>query len=167
MSPPILVEGWLFRILSTSHNKVVNKSVVMVLLFVIDSNERFIDFMSDSHLLRGGLVSIWFSIRKFWTLFWSKMSVCHCFNEIFTVSWFHYTKKTERMFLTLFRMDLFGAAHGWGVKKSPLPKNCRTYPTKMKLGAVIPYLKNTQKIHKSRDTPHEFCWHQHFLTGNQ
>ena len=54
-------------------------------------------------------------------------------------------------------MDLFGAAHGWGLKKSPLPKNCRTYPTKMKLGAVIPYLKNTQKIHKSRDTPHEFC----------
>ena len=54
-------------------------------------------------------------------------------------------------------MDLFGAAHGWGVKKSPLPKNCRTYPTKMKLGAVIPYLKNTQKIHKSRDRPHEFC----------
>ena len=54
-------------------------------------------------------------------------------------------------------MDLFGAAHGWGVKKSPLPKNCRSYRTKMKLGTVISYLKNTQKIHKSRDTPLEFC----------
>ena len=37
----------------------------------------------------------------------------------------------------------------------------------IKLGTVIPYLKNIQKIYKSRDTPPEFCWHQHFSTGNQ
>ena len=44
--------------------------------------------------------------------------------------------------LTLFRMGLFGAAHGWGEgKKVSLLKICHTYPTMMKLGTVIPYLK--------------------------
>ena len=28
--------------------------------------------------------------------------------------------------LTLFRMGIFGAAHGWGCAKSPLPKICHT-----------------------------------------
>ena len=41
--------------------------------------------------------------------------------------------------LTLFRMGLFGAAHGWGWdKKDPLPKICCTYPAMMKLGKLIP-----------------------------
>ena len=51
--------------------------------------------------------------------------------------------------------------------KSPLPththtqltKICHTYPTMIKLGTVITYLKKIQKICKSRDTPLEFCWH--------
>ena len=38
-----------------------------------------------------------------------------------------------------------------------LPKICHTYPTMMKLGTVIPYLKKIQKIYQSRDTPPEFC----------
>ena len=54
-------------------------------------------------------------------------------------------------------MGFFGAAHGWGAKKAPLPKICYTYPTMMKLGTVIPYLKKMQKIYKSSDTPLEFC----------
>ena len=71
--------------------------------------------------------------------------------------------------LTLFRMGFFGAAHGWGVggQKGPLPKICHAYPTMMKLGTVIPCLKKIQKIYESHDTPCEFCWHQHFFTGNQ
>ena len=36
-------------------------------------------------------------------------------------------------------------------------KICLTYPTIMKLGTVVPYLKKIQKIYKSRDTPLEFC----------
>ena len=65
-------------------------------------------------------------------------------------------------------MGFFGAAHGWGGgKKAPLHKICHTYPTMMKLGRVIPQPKEIQKIHESRDTPLEFCWHQHFFTGNQ
>ena len=57
-------------------------------------------------------------------------------------------------------MGLFGAAYecvcvcvggGWG-KKDPL-----SHPTLTKLGTVIPYLKKTQKIHKSHDTSLEFC----------
>ena len=41
--------------------------------------------------------------------------------------------------------------HFWGCswmeggKKDPLPKICHTYPTVMKLGTVIPYLKKIQK----------------------
>ena len=42
-------------------------------------------------------------------------------------------------------MGLFGAAHGWGEKKGPLPKICHTYPTMIKLGTVILYLKKTGK----------------------
>ena len=55
---------------------------------------------------------------------------------------------------------------GW-TKKASLPKICHTYPTMMKPSTVIPYLKKIQKIYQSRDTPPEFCWHQHFFTGNQ
>ena len=63
-------------------------------------------------------------------------------------------------------MGIFEAAHGWGErggKKAPLPKNCHTYPTMMKLGTVIPNLKKIQKIYESRDTHPDFSWHQHFL----
>ena len=59
---------------------------------------------------------------------------------------------------TLFRMGFFGAAQGWGDgQKSPFPKICHTYPTMMKLGTVIPYLKKFQKLYGSHDTPLGFC----------
>ena len=55
-------------------------------------------------------------------------------------------------------MDIFGAAHesggaGRGGKKILLPKIQDAYPTMMKLGTVIPYLKKIQKMYESRDTP--------------
>ena len=31
-------------------------------------------------------------------------------------------------------------------QESPVPKICHTYPTKMKFGRVIPYLKKTQNM---------------------
>ena len=49
----------------------------------------------------------------------------------------------------------------------PPPKICHKYPTMMKLGTVIRYLKKIQKIYESRDTLLEFRWHQQFFTGNQ
>ena len=58
--------------------------------------------------------------------------------------------------LTLFRLGLFGAAHGWGDwvwQKVPLPKICGTSPVAIKLGIVIPYPKKIQKICESRDLP--------------
>ena len=58
--------------------------------------------------------------------------------------------------LTLFRMGIFRAAHGWGAKRPPLPKISHTYPTMMKLGTVIPYPKKIKKIYESCDTPLEF-----------
>ena len=48
--------------------------------------------------------------------------------------------------LNLSRISLFGAAHGWGGPKSPLPKLCHTYPTMINLVTVIPYLKRTASL---------------------
>ena len=53
-----------------------------------------------------------------------------------------------------------------GAKRPPSLKSA-TYSTMMKLGRAIPYLKKIQKIYESRETPPEFCLHQHFFTGNQ
>ena len=65
---------------------------------------------------------------------------------------------TPLSFLTLFRMGLFGAAHGWeGGNKAPFLKICHTDPTMMKLGTIISYLKKIQEIYKSLDTSLEFC----------
>ena len=58
--------------------------------------------------------------------------------------------------LTLFRIDLFGATHGWGggglgggaKGPSPLSKICHTYPTIMKLGTLISCLRKIKKICK-------------------
>ena len=71
--------------------------------------------------------------------------------------------------LTLFRTSFFRLlADGEGAKKTPhLPKIYHTYPTMMKLGTVIPYLRKIRKIYESLDTPLEFYWHQYFFTGNQ
>ena len=55
-------------------------------------------------------------------------------------------------------MGIFGAAHGWvEAKWPPLPKICHTYPTMLKFGTVIPYLKKIQKIYESRATLRDFC----------
>ena len=53
--------------------------------------------------------------------------------------------------LNLFRMGIFGAAHGWG------RKICDTYHRMMKLGTGIAYLEKIQKIYESRGTASEFC----------
>ena len=60
--------------------------------------------------------------------------------------------------LTLFSMEIFGAAHGWGrgAKRHPLPKICHTYPTMMKLNSYT-LAEEDQKIYHSRYTPPEFC----------
>ena len=49
--------------------------------------------------------------------------------------------------LTLLRIGIFGATHGWGAKNPPLPKICHTYPTMMKLGTVINYLRKIQNTY--------------------
>ena len=54
--------------------------------------------------------------------------------------------------LTLFTMDIFGAAQ----KGPPLAKICHTYPTMMKLGTIMPYIKKIQKMYESREIPLTF-----------
>ena len=39
----------------------------------------------------------------------------------------------------------------------PFLKIGHTYPTMIKLGTVIPYLRKIQKMHKSGDAPLDFC----------
>ena len=56
---------------------------------------------------------------------------------------FHFT-------LTLFRIGLFGAAHGRGEGGGFLAQL-------VKRGTVIPYLGKFQKMRKSRDTSLGFC----------
>ena len=46
------------------------------------------------------------------------------------------------MYLTPFRLL---TDEGGGAKRQPIPKICHTYPTMMKLGTVIPYLKKIQE----------------------
>ena len=54
-------------------------------------------------------------------------------------------------------MGFFRAAHGYSIcgqgggKRPSFPKICDRYPTMMKLGTLIPYLKKIQEIHKSPD----------------
>ena len=73
----------------------------------------------------------------------------------------------EKMVVFAKTFDYYHHKFNFGALKSPLPKIWLTYPTMMTLGTVIPYLKKIQKIYKSRDTPLEFCWYQHFFTENQ
>ena len=60
--------------------------------------------------------------------------------------------------LSLFSVGFFWAAYGWGGgdQKTSLPKICHTYPTMMKLGTTIPYLKEIKKIYESRDATPDF-----------
>ena len=48
-----------------------------------------------------------------------------------------------------FRLLRDGGGGGGVGEKGPVPKICRTYPTMMELGTVIPYLKKTEKIYES------------------
>ena len=75
----------------------------------------------------------------------------------------------RNLILTLFRMGLFGPGHKWrGLRwDGGLPKICPTYSTMMKLSTIIPSIKKMQKIYESCYTYLEFCWHQHFFSGNQ
>ena len=52
---------------------------------------------------------------------------------------------------------MVGGEGGGGGKRYPLSKICHTYPTMMKLGNIIPYLKKIKKIYKSHETLPEFC----------
>ena len=63
-------------------------------------------------------------------------------------------------------MGIFRAAHRWrgggggeggGKKDPPAHKICHIYPTTMKLGTVIPYLKKIKKNYESSDTPPDLC----------
>ena len=61
--------------------------------------------------------------------------------------WFEYP------FLTLLRMGFFWTTYACG--RGGVGDGAESSP-----------LKKIKKIYETRDTPFEFCWHQHFLTGD-
>ena len=96
--------------------------------------------------------------------FWSK------FLFLFIASLTKFTLHTVllciKYFFNTIQYGPFWGCLQMGGKKTPLPKIWNTYPTMTKLCTVIPYLK-IQKIYKSHDKLLDFCWYQHFFTGNQ
>ena len=87
-------------------------------------------------------------------------------NEITLLWWYIYLVFLFPT-LTLFRVGLFEAAHGYGgFKKATLAKFV-THPATMKLTRVVLYVEETQDMCKSFDTTLDFCWNQHFFTRRQ
>ena len=117
----------------------------MIIFNLFAWNENFSVVCSN----RSG-ISAWFTIMKFLHII--VILFLHCFRLP--------CEMKSRHGLTLFRM----AAQGWekSGKKTSFPKICHTYLTMMKLGTVISYLKEIQRICKSPDPLLDFCWHQHF-----
>ena len=84
------------------------------------------------------------------------ISLLSCFRGISAKSSKqYYLKFPDKYFflLTIFRMGLFGAAHGLRCKNAHLHKICHTYPTMMELSTVTPYLTKIQNIHKHVTNP--------------
>ena len=69
----------------------------------------------------------------------------------------HHDFQNKNFTLNSIQDGLLGDCSRIGGAKSPLPKLYHTYPTMMKLGTVIPYLRKVQTIYESRDKPLEFC----------
>ena len=60
---------------------------------------------------------------------------------------------TFSLHLTLFRIGLFGTAHGWGSKEPHPPKTWYPYPIMMKLGTGKLHLKKIQKMYNHLKHP--------------
>ena len=84
------------------------------------------------------------------------------FVLFYSVVLFFWFFRLTNVYLTLFKW-LFRGCSQMGGQRGPLPQIFHTYPTMMKLGTVIPYLKKIQKIYKSRNKPCDFRWHKHFF----
>ena len=76
-----------------------------------------------------------------------------CRNEIYKRMEFKEQMKKRGSFVNPIQDGHFWGC--WG--PPPFPKICHTYPTMMKLGTVIPYLKEIQKMYESYDTPLDLC----------
>ena len=112
-----------------------------LIAFILDKQERVVGLLTTCASSQW-LLSISFSVR-----------LLYCTDSIAKYKW--YPEVVSRR------------GRGGGGKKAPLSKLCQTYPTMMKRGTFISYLKKIQKAYESHGTYLEFCWHQHFLTGNQ
>ena len=113
-----------------------------LIAFILDKQERVVGLLTTCASSQW-LLSISFSVR-----------LLYCTDSIAKYKW--YPEVVSRR-----------GRGGGGGKKAPLSKLFQTYPTMMKLGTFISYLKKIQKAYESHGTYLEFCWHQHFLTGNQ
>ena len=111
-----------------------------LIAFILDKQERAVGLLTTCASSQW-LLSISFSVR-----------LLYCTDSMAKYKW--YPEVASRR------------GEGGGGQKGPLSKLCQTYPTMMKLG-TLSYLKKIQKAYESHDTYLEFCWNQHFMTGNQ
>ena len=79
-----------------------------------------------------------------------------CFHKLSSINTSLTLLIQHRSFRTCLRMEGGG---GQGGKNAPIPMICHIYPTMMKLGTLILYVKKIRKIYKykSRDTALKFC----------
>ena len=100
-------------------------------------------------------------VKKKSTL-WSKLpkkSECDRTYPSPPMGWLYLEKLQEQMFNFNPIQDWpFQGCSRMGGGKKTLCKIYQTYPIMMKFGTVTAYIKNIQKIYKSRDTPLEFCF---------
>ena len=133
-------------------NKMLFMVMVCYMLNCIHLHHRYDKSDSDSFLL------ILFHHWAAFVVYQQTWVNCTTSNYLINIS-----------FVNHIQVGSFRGCSWIGVQKCSLPslpKICHTYPTMMKLSAIIPYLTKIQNIFKLRDTPIKFCWHQYFFTKN-
>ena len=83
-------------------------------------------------------------------------------KEAITLSFADFCFFIERSSTKKYFLKNLVVSHNFGPTINPL-----SHPSYIDETWVIRYLNKIRKIHKSRDTLLELCWHQHFFTENQ
>ena len=128
-----------------------------------------------SNLLTDRTTEPWWSQFQCCCASWNLLSLADLesgtFKIIKILNWFFITIFIKHSLNPIQDGLCRGCSRMGGDKKAPSLKSvahiCHNICLQWWNLAVIPYLKKIQKMYESRDTPLEFCWHQHFFTGNQ
>ena len=76
-----------------------------------------------------------------------------CKSGVYLLKWLNTRTSANMLTLNTIQDGPFWDCSRMWRQKGSLPNTCHKFPTMMKLGAVIPYLRKFQKAYNSRDTP--------------